>query len=78
MAKEGFYILNYLDDHLIFGPKDKCQRGFSRLSNLFKELGLTINEKKNVTPNTNVICLGVMVDTKNFTASIPDEKLSDI
>ena len=78
MASEGFYILNYLDDHLIFGPKDKCQKGFNRLTNLLKELGLTINEKKNVTPATKVVCLGVMVDTTDFTVSVPEEKLASI
>ena len=46
MAQEGHYILNYLDDHLIFGDKTGCDRGFARLTQLLGELGFTINQAK--------------------------------
>ena len=59
MAQEGFYILNYLDDHLTFGDEDKCQRGFDRLTGLLQELGLTINQGKNVLPVIRLFCLGI-------------------
>ena len=78
MAQEGYYIINYLDDHLIFGDKDKCNKGFERLTVLLNELGLTINQKKNVLPSKQVVCLGILVDTENFTMSVPDKKMNEI
>ena len=74
MAKEKHYILNYLDDSLIFGNKTDCQKGFDRLTELLTELGLDINIKKNVLPSTQVVCLGIMVNTENFTVSVPSDK----
>ena len=42
------------------------------------ELGLTISEKKLVSPSTKVVCLGVLIDTENATISIPEDKLAQI
>ena len=78
MAQEKYYILNYLDDHLIFGDNDKCSRGFERLAALLQELGLTINQSKNVRPSKKVVCLGILVDTENFIMSVPESKLCEV
>ena len=41
-------------------------------------LGLEINVKKLVPPDKCVNCLGVIIDIKSFTVSVPEGKLSDI
>ena len=43
-----------------------------------KDLGLTISDKKLVPPSTQVVCLGVLIDTEKGTVSIPPEKLRQI
>ena len=78
MTSEGHYCLDYIDDYLIFGSKSDCQSGFDRLGCLLEELGLEVSHHKTITPSTQVICLGILVDTTNFTLSIPDKKLSEI
>ena len=45
------------------------------MQELLLELGLTISSKKLVAPSTEVTCLGIVVNTLNFTVSIPSEKL---
>ena len=63
---------------MIFGNKDSCDKGFQKLRSLLTELGFDISEHKTVHPANKVICLGILVDTTNFTLSIPDEKLQEI
>ena len=78
MAQGGYYIINYLDDHLIFGGKTGCDKGFTTLTQLLGELGFTINQDKNVRPATKVTCLGVEIDTVALYMSVPDKKLLEI
>ena len=78
MTKENHYILNYIDDFLIFGHKEKCHQGFERLHVLLEQLGFTISHHKTVSPSQKVVCLGISIDTTTFTTSIPPEKLHKI
>ena len=48
------------------------------LSLLLQELGFKLNEKKKVSPTTHMNYLGIIVDTKTFTISIPTKKLQQI
>ena len=77
MTQEGHYMLDYIDDNLIFGHRTQCQRDFDRLNNLLEELALTISIQ-NITPRQQVVCLGVLVDAKNVTVSVPLDKLREI
>ena len=78
MTQENHYIVSYIDDHVLFGSKQQCQRAFDRLTALLGELGLTISVHKNVPPTTEAVCLGILVNTKNSTLSIPPKKLKEI
>ena len=78
LTSEGHYCLFHIDDFLLFGNKEQCQKAFLRLSELLPELGLDISHHKTVTPSTKVTCLGIEVDTENFTLSVPDGKLVEI
>ena len=42
------------------------------------DLGLTISDKKLVLPSTQVVCLGILINTENGTVSIPQDKLRQI
>ena len=46
--------------------------------NFLAELGLTVSAKKLVPPSTQVVCLGILVDTVQQSISIPPEKLESI
>ena len=78
MNSLGFKVTNYIDD--IIGHS-VCSQAFDSFNTLFKlltELGFDISQKKIVTPCTKVTCLGVDIDTENFTISIPKEKVQEI
>ena len=49
-----------------------------RLGHLLQELGLEVSHHKTVAPSTQVICLGILVDTTKYTLSIPKNKLMEI
>ena len=51
---------------------------FDYLYNLLLDLGFDISEKKVVTPATKVTCLGVEINSENFTVSITQDKMQDI
>ena len=78
LTSEGHYCINYIDDYVLFGNEAACSAAFIRLQELLTELGLDISTHKNVSPSTKVTCLGVLVDTENFTVSVPPEKLEEI
>ena len=48
------------------------------LQDLLAHLGLDVSQKKLVAPCTKVICLGVEVDTRQRTVSVPEEKMQRI
>ena len=56
----------------------KIQHSYVRLRSLLQELGFTISEKKLVPPSTNLVCLGILVNTEDCSISIPQEKLTVI
>ena len=75
MNQEGHQVWNYIDDFLCVSLPSKISKIYSRLQELLLELGLTISSKKLVPPSTKVTCLGIVVNTVDFTVSIPTEKL---
>ena len=75
MKQEGHSIWNYIDNFLCISLPSKIGKTYTRLQELLSELGLSVSAKKLVPPSTNVTCLGIVVDTTEFTVSIPVEKL---
>ena len=78
MKSQGYDVINYIDDIIGFGTITTAKSSFETLTNLLQKLVLDISIKKLVHPTTKVTCLGVDVDTVNFTVAIPDQKLSEI
>ena len=71
-------VINYIDDVIGFELLSRSNDTFQYLQDLLKELGFSLNEKKIVSPQTKVSCLGVEVDTVNFTIAVPPEKMKKI
>ena len=64
--------------HHIITTRSQADSSFNTLYDLLGELGLDISKKKLVHPSTQASCLGVIINTENFTISVPDEKLAEI
>ena len=62
--------------------RDTCRScadtSFDALSALLAHLGFVISKNKLVKPSTCVNCLGILVKTKDFTLSIPPQKMQEI
>ena len=79
MAQKGYSVTNYIDDIIGHSVVSKSNiYYFENLRALVLELGFEISEKKVVKHATKVTCLGIDIDTKQFTVSIPPEKTAEI
>ena len=78
MRQIGHDVINYIDDILGIDLPSRVDASFDALSSLLEQLGFEISQNKLVTPSTCVNCLGVLVDTKNFTLSVPPPKMQEI
>ena len=50
LQEEGYFCLDYVDDHLILGKASNCHKGFLGLKLKLPELGLTISDHKRLNP----------------------------
>ena len=78
MTQRNYDVINYIDGVIGVGVPSITFKSFNDLHSLVHQLGLEISIKKLVTPDTCINCLGVIIDTKRFTVSAPEGKLSDI
>ena len=78
MRQKGFQMIDYIDDYVGVGVPSVAWASYEALLALMAELGLTVSNKKLVSPATCVTCLGVMIDTVTGTIAIPPEKLATI
>ena len=70
--------MNYVDDFWGVGTPRHARDAFDCLYTLLNTLGLSISKNKLVTPGTQAICLGVLIDSAKGTISIPEEKMTQI
>ena len=78
MHHHQFDIINYIDDILGIDIPSRIDTSFDALQHLLHVLGFEISEKKLEKPSTQVNCLGIIVDTEEFTVSIPKPKIQEI
>ena len=78
MCQRDFDIINYIDDILGIKLPTRIDALFEALSSLLVHLGFEILYNKLVKPATCINFLGILVNTENFTLSIPDDKLQEI
>ena len=71
-------LLNYIDDLIYIGLPSKIHESYAFLLSLLQDLGLEVSQKKLVPPSTEVVCLGILINTVDKTISIPSEKLQEI
>ena len=78
MRQKGFKMIDYIDDYIGVGITSVAHASYVALLDIMSDLGLTVSQKKLVAPSTQVMCLGVMIDTVKGTIAIPPEKLEQI
>ena len=78
MRQRGHDVINYIDDILGIELPSRVDASFDALSSLLERLGFEISHNKLVTPATCVNCLGVLVNTKDFTLAVPNQKMQEI
>ena len=78
MRRQNYDVINYIDDILGIDLPSRIDASFDALRLLLPRLGFEISKKKLISPTTCMNCLGILIDTKNFTLAIPSEKLQDI
>ena len=71
-------LLNYIDDLIYIGLLSKIHDSYAFLLSFLQDLGLQVSKKKLVPPSTEVVCLGILINTVHKTISIPPEKLQEI
>ena len=78
MRRDGFDVVNYVDDFVGIGVPSVAQRSYDRLCEILGDLGLDISVKKLVAPCTKVTCLDVDINTVDRTIAIPEDKMRRI
>ena len=78
MKSESCAIFAYIDDFIIVSNKGDAMRHFSKLSDLFDELGLPMNEDKRSPPSRVLTCLGITINLDNNSLAIEASKLEEI
>ena len=71
-------LLNCIDDLIYIGLPSKIHDSYAFLLSLLQDLGLEVSKNKLVPPSTEVVCLGILINTVHKTISIPPEKLQEI
>ena len=79
MRRRGFVVVYYMDDFLIIGKnKVDCKLGYDTIQRLVSSLGFEINYDKLVEPCQKLTFLGIEIDSKLRTLSLPANKLSEL
>ena len=73
---QKFLVMAYLDD--IVASLNNAERSFLTLTHLLQHLGLPVNEKKVQPPSHKITCIGIEIDARSGTLSIPIDKLQKI
>ena len=74
----GFFADVYLDDFYGADTPERASRAFQSLQDLLHELGLQTSPDKDCPPSTNMVCLGVEVDSEHFTLSVTETRVKDL
>lgn len=77
-AQEGFLADVYLDDFYGAELPEFAEVAFLRLKQLLDELGLVSSPEKDSPPSTQMLCLGIQVDTELQTLTVPDFRIQEL
>ena len=73
-----FFADAYLDDFYDEDTPARAPHAFQNLKDLLHELGLQTSPEKDCPPSTNMVCLGVEVDSEHFTLSVTATRIQDL
>ena len=71
MRQKGYRIIDCIDDYIGVALPSIASDTLDALVDIMSQFGLTISEKKLVSPSTQVVCLGVLIDSIKGTIQIP-------
>ncbi len=80
MARRGLKgLVVYLDDFcIICDTYDECSRALNMLISLLRQLGFQISWSKVEGPTRMLTFLGITIDTRSMTLSLPKQKLQEV
>ena len=78
MYKNNHVIFSYVDDLLGVGLNSTIHESFKELLQLLEDLGFPISKSKLRRPNSVCNCLGIIINVKDSTVSVPPEKLAEV
>ena len=73
-------MLHLLDDFLVLGPPKSvlCEQRITLALQMCHYLGIPIADEKTTWPSTELIFLGIILDTDKFESRLPDDKREDL
>ena len=71
-------LWNCVDDLIYTGLPSNIHQSYTFPLQLLQQLGLDISAEKLVPPSTSLVCLGILINTKTRTISIPETKMQEI
>ena len=77
-SKEGFELVNYIDDLAGAECSDVAQQAYCCLMNILVNCGLQESVIKSCAPSTIMVFLGVLLNTETLTLEITPDRLKDI
>ena len=75
---QKFWVMAYLDHIVGVAHPHEANNAFLTLTHLLQHLELSSNDKNVEPPSHRIVCLGIKIDAKNTTLSIPFDKLQQI
>ena len=78
MQQHGFDICNYLDDFAGADQPDRARLAFITLRLIFHKLNLIESVEKATPPATKLVFLGILLDSNDFTMTIPPSKMRSL
>ncbi len=79
MGRRGYTVVSYLDDYLVISHSEmECWEAYNELLRLLQDLGFAIQWSKAIPPTQKLVYLGIEIDTRSRTLSLPQNKLQDL
>lgn len=78
LTNEGFFADVYLDDFFGAEKPEFAETAFHRLQALLGKLGLETSAGKDLQPSTDMLCLGIQVNTIDFTLRVPEFRITEL
>ena len=75
-TRRGFHLITYIDDMLSGELPENAECSFHSLATLLSDLNFPISVGKLTPLSTNMVCLGIEIDSTKQTLAIPNEKMN--